>query len=299
MTEPEKAVKKLKKLDLFARASGAKIDVAALYAENMANGLVGKVSQELGVHSGDSFMKELCKSYCGETHICDSCRRLNSIAGRPFDCHSLVDGACQVSCTYVMPDCLSWPWLQICFEAKDRIGRFANVLMWFRFINAARAGEDIADGKWRNDLLDDFDVICRIACAAVETKIAKEVAELETAEVPPQSPPPSDGSFRKSDRKMLSKVYRRVVLEEDPDDAQRAGDIRQRQVLHGVGLYKPSSKYGKGVSFREAAKRTINADKFKGKGGKLLSGAYTLNEIASLAQAIRRAYNAEEADSDT
>lgn len=301
MTEPEKAIAKLKKLDVFARASGAKIDVAALYAENMANGLEGKVSQELGVHAvGDSFMNELGKSYRGETQICNSCIRLNTIAHRPFKCPSLTDdGACQVSCSYVMPDCISWPWQQIDSETNVRIGRFANVLMWFRFMNAMRAGEDIADGKWRHDLLADFDVICRIACAAVETKIEKEIAELENAEDPSPSPPPSTGSFRKSDRKMLFKVYKRVVLEEAPDDAQRAGDIRQRQILHGLRLYKPSSMHKKGVSFREAAKRTISDQKFKGKGGKLISGAYTLNEIDTLAQAIRRAYNAEEADSAT
>jgi hypothetical protein len=95
----------------------------------------------------------------------------------------------------------------------------------------------------------------------------------------------SQKTFNKSDRKMLRKIFDSTVLSIEPDESHIIGEIRHLQVLHGVKLYKPKSKYEKGVSFMKAAKLTIKELKFKGK-----SGTYSENECASLARAIEREY---------
>ena len=51
---PEKAVARLRKLSVYAKSSGVNIDVAALYAENVAGGLEALAEQELGLCAGGS-----------------------------------------------------------------------------------------------------------------------------------------------------------------------------------------------------------------------------------------------------
>ena len=96
--------------------------------------------------------------------------------------------------------------------------------------------------------------------------------------------PVDRSGFTEADRTMLRKVYRAAVFGEMPTDAQVAGDVRRQQVAYGAGLYKPSSKHKKGVSFETAAKKAILAQEFKG-----VAGAYTMSEKKTLARAIQRA----------
>ena len=100
---------------------------------------------------------------------------------------------------------------------------------------------------------------------------------------------PSDNSstaaegFTNADRKMLKQIHRASVYGETPTAAQVVGDVRRRQIAYGVKLYKPSSRYVKGVSSYVAAKQAIR--QFED-----AQGAYSSAEMASLAKAIRREY---------
>ena len=104
-----------------------------------------------------------------------------------------------------------------------------------------------------------------------------------------QSPAPKPAAikegFTAKDRKRLDAVYDVVVRSKEPAQAQLASDVRHEQIAYGLSLYKPSSRHVKGVSFRTAAKRAINADRFKD-----AEGGYKMSEVKSLTQAIRRAF---------
>ena len=292
MTEPEKAVARLKELHAAAYSAGININAGEMYVDYVAKGLERLVAQEFGLYDGDDVFRSMMKEqYIGWIGSCEKCRMLNVMFGSPFAKASIEEKVpCRFSCLYYWPNGMDWPWLYVAPGVRVHVEAAMWTIMWLRLKRAVDAGEDVKTGEWRAALAKDLDEVCHKACDAIGRRIEWEKNDAAEG----QSPSPAVGSFRKSDRKMLSKVYRRVVLEETPDDAQRAGDIRQRQVLHGVGLYRPSTKGKPGISFREAARRTINDGKFKGKGGRPLPGTYTLNEINTLAQAIRRAYNAGE-----
>ena len=100
---------------------------------------------------------------------------------------------------------------------------------------------------------------------------------------PPQARASVVEGFTAADRKMLAQIYRASVYGETPTYAQRAGDVRRRQIAYGVTLYKPSSRYVKGVSSYVAARQAVR--QFED-----AEGAYSSDEIASLAKAIRREY---------
>ena len=68
-----------------------------------------------------------------------------------------------------------------------------------------------------------------------------------------------------------------------PADAQVAGDVRRQQVLYGVSLYRPPTKYDKGFSSYRAADKAITAPQFRD-----VEGAYSSGERRSLARAIVR-----------
>jgi len=103
---------------------------------------------------------------------------------------------------------------------------------------------------------------------------------------------PSDNSstaaegFTSADRKLLRQIHRATVYNETPTDAQLAGDVRREQVAYGLRFYKPSTRYVKGVSFVQAARKAICAPQFV-----RAEGAYSLGELKTLAKAIERAYN--------
>ena len=90
-------------------------------------------------------------------------------------------------------------------------------------------------------------------------------------------------SFTAEDRRMLRQIHRATVYGETPTEAQIAGDVRRRQVLYGAELYRPTSKYVKGVSSYAAAEKAIRAPQFSD-----VEGAYRISEKESLARAIRR-----------
>ena len=79
-----------------------------------------------------------------------------------------------------------------------------------------------------------------------------------------------------------------------PADAQVAGDVRRQQVLYGVSLYRPPTKYDKGFSSYRAADKAITAPQFRD-----VEGAYSLAEKCSLAKAIVQEYNSPKTDSGT
>ena len=112
-------------------------------------------------------------------------------------------------------------------------------------------------------------------------------AAVTSAAAPVAAPPQARASvvegFTAADRKMLEQIYRASVYGETPTYAQRAGDVRRRQIAYGVTLYKPSSRYVKGVSSYVAARQAVR--QFED-----AEGAYSSDEIASLAKAIRREY---------
>lgn len=95
----------------------------------------------------------------------------------------------------------------------------------------------------------------------------------------------SQDGFTAKDRKKVDALYDAVVRGKEPTQKRLAGDVRKEQITYGLGLYKQSSKHVKGVSFLTAARRTINADRFKD-----AEGGYKMGEVKSLAQAIRRAF---------
>ena len=77
-------------------------------------------------------------------------------------------------------------------------------------------------------------------------------------------------------RKKINEIHDASVLGKPPPDKRLRGLMRQKQVLYGVGQYKPQE-----VSFEKAARMAIIA--FKGE-----HGAYGEREWKSLKQAIRR-----------
>ena len=93
---------------------------------------------------------------------------------------------------------------------------------------------------------------------------------------------------------MLRQIHRASVFGEMPADAQVAGDVRRQQVLYGVSLYRPPTKYDKGFSSYRAADKAITAPQFRD-----VEGAYSLAEKCSLAKAIVREYNSPKTDSGT
>ena len=103
----------------------------------------------------------------------------------------------------------------------------------------------------------------------------------------PSPPPPvvssSVPSVTADDRRMLRHIHRAAVFGETPTEAQVAGDVRRRQVLYGAELYRPASRYVKGMSSCVAAEKAIRAPQFSD-----VEGAYGLPEKESLARAIRR-----------
>ena len=103
------------------------------------------------------------------------------------------------------------------------------------------------------------------------------------AAAPPQARASVVEGFTAADREMLEQIYRASVYGETPTYAQRAGDVRRRQIAYGVTLYKPSSRYVKGVSSYVAARQVVR--QFED-----AEDAYSSDEIASLAKAIRREY---------
>ena len=112
-------------------------------------------------------------------------------------------------------------------------------------------------------------------------------AAVTSAAAPVAAPPQARASvvegFTAADRKMLEQIYRASVYGETPTAAQVVGDVRRRQIAYGVNLYKPSSRYVKGVSSYVAARQAVR--QFED-----AEGAYSSDEIASLAKAIRREY---------
>ena len=112
-------------------------------------------------------------------------------------------------------------------------------------------------------------------------------AAATSAAAPVAAPPQARASvvegFTAADRKMLEQIYRASVYGETPTAAQVVGDVRRRQIAYGVNLYKPSSRYVKGVSSYVAARQAVR--QFED-----AEGAYSSDEIASLAKAIRREY---------
>jgi hypothetical protein len=89
--------------------------------------------------------------------------------------------------------------------------------------------------------------------------------------------------FTTADRKMLERIYRASVYGETPTAAKVVGDVRRRQIAYGVSLCKPSSRHVKGVSSYCAARQAVR--QFEDE-----EGAYSSDEMASLAKAIRREY---------
>ncbi len=96
----------------------------------------------------------------------------------------------------------------------------------------------------------------------------------------PVTPP---GGFTAKDRKMLREIHQASFLNEIPTDAQMADGARHQQILLGAELYRPRTKYDKGLSFGKAAKAAIEDPQFHS-----VPGAYSPDEERSLAQAIRR-----------
>jgi len=89
--------------------------------------------------------------------------------------------------------------------------------------------------------------------------------------------------FGDRDRKMLQETRDAACYGKMPSDKRRAGDVRHNQVVFGADLYRPSSKFAKGFSFRKAAAAAINDPQFKNS-----YGAYKMSEVSSLARAIAR-----------
>ena len=102
---------------------------------------------------------------------------------------------------------------------------------------------------------------------------------------------PKAAGFLKGDRRMLRQIHRVTVFGETPSAAMIAGDVRRRQVLYGVKLYRPPTKYDKGCSSYCAAEKAIRAPQFSG-----VEGAYSPAEKKTLARAIVREYRFPKAD---
>ena len=105
---------------------------------------------------------------------------------------------------------------------------------------------------------------------------------------------PKAAGFMPGDRRMLRQIHRASVFSEMPGDAQIAGDVRRRQVIYGVKLYRPPTKYDKGFSSYRAAEKAILAPQFRE-----ADGAYSLAEKNALAKAIVREHRFPKADSGT
>ena len=75
------------------------------------------------------------------------------------------------------------------------------------------------------------------------------------------------------------------------DVAALEGAVRRRQVLYGVKLYRPPTKYDRGLSSYRAAEKAIRAPQFSG-----VEGAYLPAEKKTLAHAIVREYRFPKAD---
>ena len=113
-------------------------------------------------------------------------------------------------------------------------------------------------------------------------------------QLPHQTKSQRDIRFTRADRKMLRQIHRASVFGQTPTVSQVAGDVRRQQVLYGLKLYSPASKFVKGVSSYVAAKKAILTPQFYD-----VEGAYKMSQIKTLARAILREYKSPKDNSAT
>ena len=300
MNKPKKIIENLKKLHVMAKSMGVNIDVAALYAKNVAGGLEALVEQAFSAYTTkDHPIVVLGRVWRRETDAyCVVSPNLNCRLGEGFEFSYDI---CSLACRYIIyPDFFSWPWAWIDDDVNERIGRAKCVLIWLRFIRAARECPEMKeDGEWLKRLLTDMDDVCNMAYDAIEHEIQRKLPIRSLVYGAGVTHPAAPGAgFTAKDRRRLNmslnRIERAAVFGDTLTPAQMAGHVRRKQAKYGARLYSPSSKYKQGVSFREAAKKTIDASEFKD-----VEGAYSIQQIKALAQAIRREYNKPMPDSAT
>ena len=166
--------------------------------------------------------------------------------------------------------------------------RHAEAVAEFRVLVNRMADMDVVTGQSeirresRLISLKGMDALHRLGVlsAAREMELRHPTGSRSAGMCGPVAPP---GGFTAKDRTMLREIHQASFLNEIPTDAQIADCVRQRQVAYGVELYRPRTKYDKGLSFDKAAKVAIKDPQFRD-----VPGAYSLGEERSLAQAIRR-----------